>query len=189
MIDFDAMFDVSRSEKGSVVEPSVKDGFGEFGDLQLVGHGKQTNAYCGMYAGLKGCLNTKEHNKVVFDKNGVLNNCSGKIFRRIIHNSCNRPSCPVCYVSWAMRKAKKMAFILGEASKQYGKVEHLMVSVPVKDYDLSFVAMRRKTIKIAKSRGVLGGSLIPHAFRYNRIKKWYFSPHWHTLCFIFGVVC
>ena len=186
LVDFDKMFSVAELKKDSDVEPPVKDGFGEFGDLQLVGHGEQTNPYCGMYAGLKGCLNVEKHNKAVFDKNGALVNCSGKIFRRIIRNSCNRPSCPVCYISWAMREAKKIAFILGEASKQHGKVEHILISVPVQDYDLDYKALRRKVIKVAKDRGIIGGSIICHAFRYNRIKKWYLSIHFHILGFIFG---
>jgi len=180
MIDFDKVFVVSKLEDDSD-KPSVMDGFGDFGDFQLVGHGEQTNEYCGQYVGLKGCLNVDLHDIVTLDGE----NHRGKIRRRIVHNSCNRPSCRICYVSWAMRTAKKMAFILGEASKQFGKVEHVMASVPVEDYGLSFEALRAKAIKVLKSRGVIGGSLIFHGFRYNKIRRWYFSPHFHVLGFIF----
>jgi len=180
-IDFDKMFNVAELKKDSDVEPSVKDGFGEFGEFQLVGHGKQTNEHCGQYAKLKVCFNVEKHNVVTLDGE----NLKGKIKRHIIFNSCNRPSCPVCYIPWAMRKGRKIAFILGEASKQFGKVEHIMASVPIQDYDLSFSALRGKAIKVLRSRGVVGGSLIFHGGRYNRIRRWYWSPHFHCLGFIF----
>lgn len=178
MVDIDALL----WGKSSVSEAeSSEGGFGDFGAFQLVGHGKQTNPFCGKYAGLKGCLNVDLHNFVTLDGK----NLKGKVQRHIIHNSCNRPSCPICYVAWAMRTARKMAFILGEASKQFGKVEHLMASVPKEDYGLSFEASRKKAIKVLKSRGVVGGSLIYHAGRYNRTRQWFFSPHFHSLAFIF----
>lgn len=167
-------------EDDSVVVPSVEDAPFTFGDFQLIGHGKQTNQYCGQYVGLKVCLNVDLHGLMRLDGKSYV----GKIARRIVHNSCNRPSCPVCYVSWVMRTARKMAFILGEASKQFGRVEHLSCSVPVKDYGLSYKESRSKAIKVLKSRGVIGGSLIFHGARFNRIKGWHFSPHWHSLAFL-----
>ena len=180
VVDFDKMFNVSKLE-GDSDKPSVMDGFGDFGDFELVGHGEQTNEYCGKYVKLKVCFNVDLHNVVQLNGDSL----KGKIKRHIVHNSCNRPSCPICYVSWAMRSSRKVAFILGEASKQYGKVEHVMASVPIEDYGLSFEALRGKAIKVLKSRGVLGGSLIFHGGRYNRAKRWYWSPHFHSLCFIF----
>jgi len=149
----------------------------------VVGNGKITNANCGKYSRVKICDNVDLHGRVTLDGK----NYAGKIFRRIIHNSCGRPSCPECYISWASRAARKVAFVLGEAAKQHGKVEHIIASVPVKDYDLSFEDMRRKAVKVLYSRGVVGGSLIYHAARYNRVKGFYYSPHFHCLGFVLGV--
>ena len=64
MVDFDKMFNVPKLEGDSDFEPSVKDGFGDFGDFQLVGHGEQTNEYCGKYVKLKVCFNVDSHNVV-----------------------------------------------------------------------------------------------------------------------------
>jgi hypothetical protein len=148
----------------------------------VAGNGQKTNTNCGKYSRVKVCLNVDLHGRTTLDGK----NYAGKVFRRIIHNSCGRPSCPECYISWASRAARKVAFVLGEAAKQYGKVEHLVASVPVKDYDLSFEDMRRKAVKILNSRGVIGGSLIFHGARFNRIKGFYWSPHFHCLGFVFN---
>lgn len=143
----------------------------------LAGHGAVTNGHCGTFSRVKLCLNVDKHGQMGLDGKSY----AGKIFRRIVHNSCNRPSCPRCHISWASKTARKVAFILGESAKKYGQVEHLSASVPVKDYDLSIEELRRKAQKVLNSRNVIGGSLIFHGFRYNRIKQWYWSPHFHTL--------
>lgn len=148
----------------------------------VVGNGEVTNPNCGNYSRVDVCLNVDLHGRTRLDGKDY----AGKVFRRIVHISCGRPSCPKCYVSWASRTAKKIAFVLGEASKIHGKVEHLSVSVPVKDWDLSFEDMRRKAAEVAKSRGVIGGSFIYHGARFNRVKGWYFSPHFHCLGFVLG---
>lgn len=148
----------------------------------VAGNGEVSLPNCGHYSQVKLCVNLDLHARKTLDGK----NYAGKVFRRIIHISCGRPSCPECYVSWAVRNARKIAFVLGEASKQYGKVEHLSVSVPVKDYDLPFEDMRRKAQKVLYSRGVIGGSLIFHGARFNRIKGFYWSPHFHCLGFIFN---
>jgi len=196
--DIDAMFSVRSSFKAVVAVSKVREEWESVsGEAKLVrwatffvngvlwavvGNGKVTSPSCGKYSGLKVCLNVDLHGQRRLD--GGCN--SGKIFRRIIHFSCGRPLCPECYVNWALRSARKVAFILGEASKQFGKVEHVIVSVPPEDYGLDFEELRRKCIKVLFSRGVIGGSLIFHGARFNRIRGWYWSPHFHSLAFVFG---
>lgn len=148
----------------------------------VAGNGQKKDANCGKYSHLKICDNVDKHGRQTLDGK----NNAGKIFRRIIHNSCGRPSCPECYISWASRAARKLAFVLGEAAKLHGKVEHFSCSVPVKDWDLPAEDMRRKAVKILYSRGIIGGSLIFHGARFNRIKGFYWSPHYHALGFVFG---
>ena len=154
-----------------------------FGKFQLVGHGKITNKFCGKYIGLKGCLRVDLHNIVTLDGKSY----RGKIFRRIVHHFCNKASCPVCFKSgWCLRQAGTIEARLVEASKRFGMIEHIVASIPPKDYGLSYEAMRKKIDKVLKSRRVIGYVKIFHGFRYNIRKRWYWSPHFHVLGFILG---
>lgn len=193
MFDLDKAFsssvqkdDMFEDEQPMVLKetvPILDNAWASFGDYQLVGNGLQTNQFCGRYIGLKGCLRVDLHGIMTLD--GV--NYAGKIFRRLVHHWCNKPSCPVCFKSgWAVREAHEIAGRLKEASKRFGAIEHLSISVPSKDYGLDLKPMRKKIIKLLKARGVVGGVLILHGFRYNLGKQWYWSIHWHVLGFILG---
>ena len=57
------------------------------------------------------------------------------------------------------------------------------MAVPLRDYGLKFESLRKKVVKILAVRGVFGGALIFHAFRYNVRRHWYWSPHFHVLGF------
>ena len=51
---------------------------------------------------------------------------------------------------------------------------------------MKFKSLRQKAVKILKKRGVIGGCLIFHAFRYDIVRQWYWSPHFHVLGYILG---
>lgn len=161
---------------------SCGDGFGVFGDFVLVGHGKVTNDHCGKYLKMLGCLDEEAHRRLRLDGT----NFSGKGYFRAVRCSCNKPSCPLCYKSWAVRSAKIIEAKLFEASKTRGKVEHIIVSVPVKDYGLDFKVLRGKVADVARSRGVSGGALVFHALRYDPNRHWFAGLHFHVLGFIDG---
>jgi hypothetical protein len=93
---------------------------------------------------------------------------------------------PVCYLSWASREAHKIEGRLAEAGKRFGKAEHVVVSLPIGDYGLGYEDLRNKVVKVLESRGVIGGCLIFHGFRYNNVRLWYWSPHFHILGVIKG---
>lgn len=177
-------FDLSREfGDDSFNEPDMADSYGSYGNIQLVGHGRVTNSFCGTYKRFDGCVYTHLHNKTTLD--GV--NYKGKMYGRIVHNGCHKFSCPICYkFSASVREAGNIEMRLAEASKRFGQVEHIVASVPVRDYGLTFVKLRANTIKALKRRGVFGGCLIFHGFRYNIRKQWYWSPHFHILGFIMG---
>jgi len=170
----------------------VQDDFGDepvegkwafHGAFQLVGNGSVTNASCGMFKGFKGCIRDHLHDKVGLD--GV--DYTGKAFIRIVRYGCDKPSCPVCFKSgWAVREAGNIERRLKEASKRFGSVEHIVASVPVRDYGLKFESLRKKVLDILVARGVVGGTLIFHGARYNLQRHWYWSPHFHVLGFISG---
>jgi len=178
--------DVFEDEQPKVLKdtiPLLENGWASYGDYQLVGNGEQTNEFCGKYIGLKGCLRVDLHNLITLD--GV--NYAGKIFRRKVHHWCDKPSCPICFKSgWAVREAGNIEGRLKEASKRFGQIEHLTISVPVKDYGLDLKPLRLKVTKILRDVGVVGGVEIFHGFRYNLKRGWYWSPHFHVLCFILG---
>ena len=195
-IDFDGLFSgqSSISKASSVLPDGLKDDFdeeptsthdvyGTYGNFQLVGHGKVTNEYCGKFLRYKGCLRVDLHNIITLEGK----NFKGKIFKRKVHHFCHKPSCPVCFKSgWAIRQAGNIEGRLAEASKRFGLVEHIVCSVPVRDYGLSYKNLRKKVVKILTERGIVGGCPIFHGFRYNLRKHWYWSPHFHVLGFVLG---
>ena len=69
----------------------------------------------------------------------------------------------------------------------FGKPDHIVVSVPLEDYDLPEKVLRKKCRLALTVRGVNGGGMIFHGFRIDRnrgVLVW--SPHYHTLGFIEG---
>lgn len=151
----------------------------------LVGHGEITNGACGNWAKRNfGCLNVEEHG-VSFDRHGNMVNHSGKIYVRPVRMSCNKPSCPICVNRWRIRAAKRMEGRLLEASKTYGLVEHIVVSPPRREYGCNVDDWRGRAEDIARSRGVIGASVIYHEYRWSELRcSYYYSPHFHMLGFV-----
>jgi hypothetical protein len=173
--------------------PPVKTVISEWasnGLFTLVGQGKQTNSKCGQFAGFTGCMHTELHNHVGLD--GV--NYAGLVYVHLNFHSCDKPSCPVCFKrGWAVRQAGHVKQRLDEASKRHGLVEHIIAPVPPSDFGLSYEVIHAKVLKALKARGIIGGCLIFHGFRYANFKEserrnvpfgWYWSPHFHCLGFI-----
>jgi len=182
-LSFDGGSSLRQEIKDDFSEKPLEKAWGSYGEYRLVGNGEIGSGYCGKFACLKGCLRVDLHNLVTLD--GV--NYAGKVFVRRVRFSCGKPSCPICFKGgWAIREAENVKHRLVEASKLFGKIEHLVCSVPVKDYGLDLGVLRRKVIKMLKEIGVVGGALIFHGFRYNYRKSWYWGPHFHVLGFILG---
>lgn len=162
--------------------------FPQFGGFELVGQNpKPTNDLCGKYSAISGCLGGEDgerHNFV--DLFG--HDFHGKVVFQRIRKSCDSARCPECYRrGWVRREALKVEARLFESSKRWGLVEHIVVSLPVKDYGFkSFQGVRNKVVKVLESRGVVGGALVFHPARYDDARGWYFSPHWHVLGHIAG---
>lgn len=153
------------------------------GVYQLVGNGFVTNSKCGTYSTHSGCLRGDLHEgKVLYGED-----CTGKGFFRVVLNSCHKPSCPVCYESWGGREAHKIESRLLEASKLYGLVEHFSASVPLERWGDDMVVNRKYILKACKARGIIGGVILEHYFRWVRVgKRWRRSPHFHILGFVKG---
>jgi hypothetical protein len=152
------------------------------GSWDLPSHG-ESYADCGSTL-VKGCIHAEDHHgQDLFGKSR-----EGKIFVRLFKRTCLRAVCPICYEKWAGKEAIKAeqrlnAWFKGSCKKPH--VVHVVVSPPkkwqnVKDYAL----LRKVTYRILRKRGVIGGMLIFHPYRRNReLKKWYWSPHFHVLCY------
>ena len=173
-------------------EPEKAESWATYGVWRLVGNGVRTNANCGTFKSFIGCVRTELHG--IINLNGE--NYNGKVYVRPVFHSCDKPDCPVCYIhGWAVREAHSIEVRLKEGSKRFGLVEHVVASVPVRDYGLEYEALRVKAVKILALRGIIGGVLIFHGFRYNNPEEarrkgvlmgWYWSPHFHVLGFIRG---
>ena len=185
------MQSISKSEFRKNVDFNIHNDFGSYGDFELVGHGKQTNSNCGRFVSFKGCIHTELHDKTTLDGE----NYEGIVYVKKVHASCDKPTCPICYKSgWAVREADRIAQRIKGASKRFGVAEHIIASVPKSDYGLDFEKLRLKVVKILNARGIVGGVLIFHGFRYRsydvfnndirNMRGWYWSPHFHCIGFI-----
>jgi hypothetical protein len=165
---------------GAVEEPKS---WGLHGSFSLVGNGDVTNSWCGKFKSHWGCVRVELHDKTTLDGH----NHKGKVYVQKVFNSCDKPSCPVCFKrGWAVREAGKIEARLKEAATRFGQIEHIVCSVPVKDYNLDLEHLRKKVIAVLSDCGVVGGCVIFHGFRYRRARGWYWNAHFHILGFVLG---
>ena len=164
-------------------ELPIENHWATYGKYQLVGNGKVTNDNCGKFKGLRGCLRVGNHDVIAPDGK----NYKDKFYIKKVRFTCNKASCPVCYDhNWAVREAGNIESRLMPLSKRFGEIEHIVISVPFRDYGLTLKCLRRKVTKILYDCGIIGGVLIFHGFRYNMKKGWYWSVHFHVLGFVLG---
>lgn len=173
-------------------EPERAESWATYGGFQLVGHDKVTNDKCGKFSRFEGCARVDLHNRISLNGENFRN----RVFVRTVHYSCGKPGCPICYrYGWAVREARNIEERLAEASNHFGVVEHISASVPVRDYGLEFETLRKKAVAVLAVRGITGGVLIFHGFRYNSPEEarqkgammgWYWSPHFHVLGYVLG---
>lgn len=170
----------------------VENGNGVYGNWVLVGHGEVTNENCGVFSRYMGCDRVDLHKLVKLDGKSF----EGKVYVRMGYHYCYKASCPKCFKhGWAVRAADRINSRIQEARKRYGDFEHIVLSVPTKDYGLSFDVLKKKAQEILKARGVIDGCMIFHGFRFATHKEsvirgvpegWYWSPHWHVIGRILG---
>ena len=160
----------------------VEDGHSNY---EPVGRGLKTSPFCGKHVGYNICRNIAEHEGVVIDGE----DWTDKLGVAHKHLWCHKSSCPVCFIrGWSVRGARHIEGRLNEGVKRgLGKVEHVMVSVPVADRNLSESVLRKKCRDALFDRGVIGGCMIFHGFRVDkRLGKLVWSAHYHVLGFIEG---
>ncbi|MGA3289308.1 MAG: hypothetical protein ABSD42_03600 [Candidatus Bathyarchaeia archaeon] len=159
-------------------------------NYENVGLGEKTNALCGQFHKYSICPNVDKHRQVGLD--GVSH--AGLVFVRQKHYHCYNPRCNICYKhGFAVREANKATQRIKSAEKTQGKAEHFIVGIPDSGYDLPYERLRAKVIKILRSRGVIGGALVFHGFRYANFQEsqrkgvpfgWRRAPHFHCVGFL-----
>jgi hypothetical protein len=174
-------------------EPSM-DGCGVYGDYRLAGNGKVTNENCGKWFSFFWCPRSDLHGEVHLDGKSY----DDKAFVKHTFVSCHKVSCPICYRSgWANREAEKIEYRLKECEKRFGEAQHIALTFPSKYFGLSFESLKKKAKEVMDARGIFGGCMIFHAFRFHSAKEaflkggvtpvgWFYSPHFHVLGFIAG---
>lgn len=192
--EFDTVYRAHQDDRKKEVESKdfkkVNSAWGRHGEYSLVGLEEATNSKCGMHMGLEGCLNVKGHS------NSLVTGHRGKVYVRLLTNHCDRPTCKVCYqYGWASREARKAEKRLKFASIKDGQIEHIVLSPSSALYNLSYEESHKRALIALNKRGVVGGAIIFHAFRYHGFREWqrlntsdeslgwYFSPHYHVLGF------
>ena len=154
-------------------------------DFMPVGRGVRSSELCGKHLNFVVCKNVEGHEGL--SVGGV--DSTGKVVVRHKHMWCHKSTCPVCFIrGWSVRGARNIESRLdGGVERGFGKVEHIVVSVHPDDFGLSEKVLRKKSRLALKVRDVIGGCMIFHGFRIDRIRGvlvW--SPHYHTLGFIEG---
>ena len=125
---------------------------------------------CGILVFL-GCLNKHAHPE-------------GKNHVKVRAQSCNKSSCPACYMKAAIKEAHRAIhrFVQFDG-RPYKYTKHIVASVPKDEYDLDFKDMKTNARRALKEAGVEGGLLIFHPARWNGPSPddYYYSPHFHVV--------
>jgi len=181
-VDYAFRMRVLLKEHRDFIDSDFQDGILGFSlGQKMVGHGYQTRDSCSAYRKTLVCTNIEEHNQTTLD--GVSH--VGQVYYEKVRYWCWRPECPVCFRKWINREAMRIEGRLNESSKRFGRVEHIVFSVPQKDWYLGMKVLRRKAEEIASSLGIIGACVVPHAFRY-RPNHWYVGIHFHLLGHLLG---
>ena len=150
-----------------------------------VGRGVKSSVLCGKWVSISVCDNIEGHKGKSL--HGV--DCTGKLIARHNHLWCTNSLCPVCFIrGWSVRGARNIdrRLVVG-VERGFGKIEHVVVSVPVAERGLSESVLRKRCRNALFDRGVVGGCMIWHGYRVDEkrgVLVW--SPHYHILGFIGG---
>src|SRR4030042_4005666 len=167
----------------------VNDSYGIHGEFQLVGRGPIRNEACGKFSTYVGCLRADLHQLRLKGDADFNPHDSKRVFVRKVHFSCDKSTCPICYKrGWAGREGARSEERLEKAARRFGEVEHMTASFAPRMWGLDSEELRSAAKKALFSRGVIGGTMIFHGFRYNPLSssRWFWSPHFHVLGFIAG---
>jgi hypothetical protein len=152
-------------ERGKPVETKIR-------DFVLAGSGQQTKDSCGSFLGCYGCVQHEKH--------------GGKgVYLWKLFNSCDKPLCSVCSkYGWAPKESNLIVdrFLACEG-KNFGQVEHIVISAPMDKYDSTYKEFKAEAREILFSLDMLGGVMIFHGIRHKDNPE---NPHFHVLGWVEG---
>jgi len=115
----------------------------------------------------KGCMNYPKHP-------------DRKIYVKAYRKSCNKASCPICYLSWGMKESHRVSHRMRSFKpSKYRAPIHVVFSPPERVYD-GVKELRKMMYKLSKIVGLYGGMSVFHPYRCGT-GEWRWSPHFHTL--------
>jgi hypothetical protein len=119
--------------------------------------------------------------------------------RKVILKHCHNPECPICYVPWTIREGmaaaermKAAEILYRRAGKDLQDARHFAFSPPqdaaikMMKTKKGYKQLKKYTIKLIKKVGIIGGAVVFHAYRLNKYKQLYLSPHFHAV--VYGYV-
>jgi len=130
-------------------------------DLPLVGNG-HSRSDCGVTLRFK-CDDLQAH------ANTLLQEHSNHVVVRVIHKSCKRADCPICFKTWAHEETERAVHRYRNHSNlpnfQRRKIIHVILSPSTMSLNKceNISQLRKEAQKQAKKAGLLGGSLIFHS--------------------------
>lgn len=130
-----------------------------FSQFPLVGTGEITSQHCGLPRKLAAC--SAGH-------------------RRVFYHSCNKWSCPSCFISSVSRAARRCGERIDTVKAAYrgsghrlGQAHQFILSPNKEDYILPFEQLKAKAVTFAQKIGISAGAVVFHPYR---IKDRYNSP-------------
>jgi len=173
-------------------EPDTKSAYASHGNWRLVGYDMPADPQNhANFVGRKACSREVLHNRVKYGFVRLGNEkkivrCVDKAYVKLVFHYCNKPSCCLCYKhGWATRFAMSIEKRLLEASKKFGEIHHIIVGLPPSTWGLDYKTLKEICLKGCSVRGVIGGIVIFHGFRFNDIsREWHWSCHFHIIGFL-----
>lgn len=149
----------------------------EHDNWRLGGTGEE-KSYCADWTN-RGCKHTEDHYKD-----------DHKMYVEHYQWHCKNRFCNTCFEKWIARGAesgqKMILAYMNKTRKMNALLRpiHTVLSIPDWEYEKDFEDLKKKARKILKQIGIRGGCLLYHPFRFHKIQMcWYFSPHFHSVCF------
>jgi len=114
---------------------------------------------------------------------GPLNEAKGKAYVKVVKRNCGRLRCPKCLDKVTSNKARKIKQRLKAWKVDRLTIKHIIVSPDANETNgMDYPEIKKKSYKLMKRCGVLGGVMIVHPFRCNDFHR-YEKPglHFHIL--------
>ena len=165
-----------RPSRSGVYNPSKIQNWNDvkFDGFTLPGINEQKET-CNQF-GIRGCLNSKEHERKGFGNKNYVHKFRMK---------CGDPKCIVCYEYWIARESKRAEKRIKQHMKNTGERPiHVVLSPHKTEHGRPERQLRKISMKILHEVNVKDGALIFHPWRLDKkISEMFKFPHFHFVGF------